>query len=228
VTLLTARRGVLVHHADSLELDYPKDVDLLLADPPYGKVYQSNHAGPGETIDGDADQVKVDAILRRAWASLRPHRHAYVFGPPRDLGEHAMAELVWDKKYMAGGGLDGAWGTAHEPIWFYAHRYKSEPRAAELTARLRQGSVIREAAIRGSAKRNHPNAKPVRLWQRLIESSSLVGDFVVDPFTGGGSSAVACLMGSRQGIFAENDAKYAHRAAEWVDRVADALDGAGL
>lgn len=217
-----------MYHADAFEVEYPKDIDLLITDPPYGKVYQSNHRGPGETIEGDADQEKVDLILGRVWRNLRPHRQAYVFGPPRELGEHAMAELIWDKKYMTGGGLGGPWGAAHESIWFYAHRYKSEPRAGELTARLRQGSVIREAAIRGSANRNHPNAKPVRLWQRLIESSSLVGDLAVDPFAGGGSSGVACLLTSRRGILVENDAKYADRAAEWVSRTADALDGAGL
>lgn len=220
-TILFSDANVQVWHGDAeLALDLlPFDIDLLLADPPFGPKYQSNWGSGGEAIVGDADQDKINRILSGCWKKIRPHRHAYIFGPPRDL-HAARSQLIWDRVYMSGGDLSDCWGSAHVPIWFYRHNYPSRPRDGELAARLRRGTVIREPGPRGSVRTQHPNHKPVRLWQRLIESSSLVGDLVVDPSCGGGSSAVASIISGRRYIGIEIDLTYATRAAEWAARTA--------
>lgn len=214
---LYSRDGIEIWHGDADGFDWPADIDLLLTDPPYGKVVVSNRTDRGEAIDGDVDQDKIDRIVQDVWRRMRNHRHGYIFGPRRPI-EATYAELIWDKVYMASGDLSAAWGTSHENIGFYAHRYKSEPTAGALSARLRQGSVLRVAGGRGSTKRYHPNDKPVRLMQQLMESSSNVGDLVVDPFCGGGSSAVAALLLGRRYVGVELDLKFAKRAA---DRLAE-------
>ena len=59
-----------------------------------------------------------------------------------------------------------------------------------------------------SEKRYHPTQKPQELLTRLILASSNEGDLVLDPFMGGGSTAVACKTNHRYFIGFENDEKY--------------------
>lgn len=217
---LYAKHGIELWCGDAEDFDWPVDLDLLVTDPPYGKKYRSNQGTQQEEISGDTDQAKIDRILRAVWSRIRPTRHAYIFGPQRTLASNdgtKTAELIWDKFYTVPGANDVAWGTSHERIGFYAHRYKSQPEAGKLVARLRQGTVLRAAPPRGSVKRWHPNEKPVRLVQQLIESSSVVGDLVVDPFAGAGSVPLACRLLGRRCIAIELDLKYAERAAERLD-----------
>lgn len=55
---------------------------------------------------------------------------------------------------------------------------------------------------------NHPCAKPVPLYEYLIQSYSDVGDLVLDPTFGSGNSAIAALNTGRNYIGIEKDEKY--------------------
>jgi DNA modification methylase len=57
-------------------------------------------------------------------------------------------------------------------------------------------------------KRIHPTQKPLPLIKRLIEASSNVGDLVVDPFAGSGSTAIASILLNRNFITMELDENY--------------------
>lgn len=57
-------------------------------------------------------------------------------------------------------------------------------------------------------KRIHPTQKPVELIERLILASSDEGDVVLDPFSGSGSTAIACLNNNRKYICTEIDTEY--------------------
>ena len=59
-----------------------------------------------------------------------------------------------------------------------------------------------------SEKRFHPTQKPQKLIERLILASSNEGDLVLDPFMGGGSTAVACVSTKRKYIGFEIDPEY--------------------
>lgn len=209
-----------VWQGDAQAMRWPADIDLLLTDPPYGKPYRSSRGSAQETIDGDADQAAIDRILEATWRRIRPHRHAYVFGPERPaLG--SMHLLTWDKDYMAGGDTEQVWGSSTEPIGFYVHRYSSEP--ITLPTRLRRRSVVKATPPRGKRRRAHPNYKPVALLRQLIEASTVQGDLVVDPFCGSGSTGVAALLLGRRFLGVEIDPVYARRAVEAVreaDRIA--------
>lgn len=62
-------------------------------------------------------------------------------------------------------------------------------------------------------KRIHPTQKPLTLIERLIRASSNVGDVILDPFMGSGTTAVAATALGRNWIGFENDEKY-YQAAE--------------
>jgi site-specific DNA-methyltransferase (adenine-specific) len=65
----------------------------------------------------------------------------------------------------------------------------------------------------------HPTEKPVNLFKYLVEVSSNVGDLVLDPCIGSGTTAVACLEKSRNFIGFELNKKYytycKNRIHEW-------------
>ncbi len=54
----------------------------------------------------------------------------------------------------------------------------------------------------------HPAPFPVELPKRCIKLFSFVGDTVLDPFLGSGSTLVACVLTNRKGIGVEIDKKY--------------------
>ena len=56
--------------------------------------------------------------------------------------------------------------------------------------------------------KNHPTEKPVSLMEYYITNSSNVGDTVLDPFMGSGSTGVACLNTNRNFIGMELDKNY--------------------
>jgi len=59
---------------------------------------------------------------------------------------------------------------------------------------------------------NHPTPKPKQFIGRLIEAFSKEGDLVLDPFTGSGSSLLACKLVGRRFIGFEIEPKYCELA----------------
>lgn len=57
-------------------------------------------------------------------------------------------------------------------------------------------------------QKQHPTQKPVGLISRLIRLSSKVGDVVLDPFIGSGTTAIAALRLERKYIGIENNERF--------------------
>jgi site-specific DNA-methyltransferase (adenine-specific) len=70
----------------------------------------------------------------------------------------------------------------------------------------------------------HPTQKPVRLLEKMVLNSSLIGDTVLDPFTGSGSTLIACQKRDRNFYGIEMSPGYVQavlqRRAEYTGRVA--------
>jgi site-specific DNA-methyltransferase (adenine-specific) len=64
----------------------------------------------------------------------------------------------------------------------------------------------------------HPTQKPVRLLERLLALVSKEGDVVLDPFSGSGSTAIACINTGRRFIGMEIDGEYYDGGSERVQR----------
>lgn len=54
----------------------------------------------------------------------------------------------------------------------------------------------------------HPTTKPVNLWLKFIEPSSRRGDIVIDPFSGSGTTMIACEMSGRKARVCDLDEKF--------------------
>ena len=73
--------------------------------------------------------------------------------------------------------------------------------------------------IRHSSRRDeHPCQLPVHLLERIVLMSSDIGDVVLDPFLGTGTTAIAAKTLQRNYIGIEKDSLYAAIAKEKIDR----------
>ena len=68
--------------------------------------------------------------------------------------------------------------------------------------------------IRGESTRRHPAPYPLELVDRLIRMFSFVGDIVLDPFSGTGTTNVAAALAGRSSIGVEIDPAYLDMAHE--------------
>lgn len=116
-----------------------------------------------------------------------------------DLSRHGFrrsAILVWQKDGPGMGNLD-SWGMGHEFIIFLkkGNRPRSTPRRSGVfeISQVRPQDLI------------HPHEKPLALLDLLIRHSTDPGDFIVDPFSGSGSTVRAARAADRSAVGIELD-----------------------
>lgn len=81
--------------------------------------------------------------------------------------------------------------------------------------------------LKEEGRKAHPTQKPEALLYRVVLSSSLPGDVVLDPFFGTGTTGVVSKKLGRRFIGIERDPAYAAAAARRLESVS-AIDGAAL
>jgi DNA modification methylase len=219
--------GVTVYHGDCQDVlpTLPRgSVDLIVTDPPYGKRWQSGRRQTRlDLIANDDGTLDIVDLIGEALLVLRDQRHLYVFGPA-DLSRLPLGstvELIWDKGILGPGDLTLPWGPAHEPITFGVYVPRASNRASgsgRLAARLRRGSVIRVNRLNSGeledGRDQHATPKPVELLRQLIESSSILGETVLDPFAGAGPVLEAAALEGRRVIGIELDERNCERIAK--------------
>ncbi len=213
--------GITIYHGDCREiLPSLEPVDLILTDPPYGVKFESGHREMAfGGIVGDHNTEAAIGGLQIALPLLKRGRHVYVFGR-YDLSLLPLSEpveLIWDKGNKNSGDLSNPWGNQHEYIQFCVYNISKANRtdgAGRLSARMRKGSVLRHLRPNGSAVNRHPTEKPVTLLRELIESSSCIGETVLDPFMGSGSTLEASRREGRRAIGIEIEERYCEIAVK--------------
>lgn len=216
--------GLILYHGDCRDLD--ADCDLIVTDPPYGQEFKSGKSDLWGPIRGDNDIAGTMERLAHALKSLRRGRHVYIFGgllPLSDLPLCGFTEIIWDKGTIGMGDLSVPWGPQHEKIAFATYELSKANRDkgyGNLSARLRKGSVIRNVRPISGRVQHHPTEKPVDLLRQLIESSSVMGETVYDPFAGSGSTLVAAVLEGRKGIGCEIEERYCEAAAKRFEQEA--------
>lgn len=203
----------------------PRDsVDLIVTDPPYGVNWRSNRGQNFEQMANDEGGLNIEEVLRESLRVLHYHRHLYVFGLRTfgDLPVGGNTEIMWDKGIVGAGDLSKPWAPQHEMILFGVSASKAGQKWGDgnLAARLRRGSVLRCDRKNATAVTKHPTEKPIPILCQMIESSSMLGETVLDPFAGSGSTLVAALIEGRKAIGIEIDPRYADVAAERIEEAA--------
>lgn len=201
--------GWVLYHGDCLAiLPLLPKVDAVVTDPPYGYNYESSHAAPTTTaewmkkpIAGDADTSARDSVL--AWAVGIPWA---CFGSIKRPGPNGTrATLVWDKGPASGmGDLRIPWKMSWELVFIGGFGWSG----------FRDEGVLKghRVVTRASMGRVHPNEKPVSLLSHIVGKTP-ANSVVLDPFTGSGTTGVACIKTGRKFIGIEIDEKYCEVAA---------------
>ena len=215
--------GITIYHGDCREilgLLPAHSVDLVVSDPPYGMSWRSNQRRVAmPVIVGDDGSLDVADAVRQMLRVVREGRHLYLFGS-YDLSSLPVScpvELIWDKGQMSGGDVSQPWGRSDERIMFCVSQIRQPKRTRggeTLSARLRKGSVVRCQRLNSVQVNRHPTEKPVSILRQLIESSSVMGETVCDPFAGVGSTLVAAALEGRKAIGIEIEESYCEIAAK--------------
>ncbi|MBM3487988.1 MAG: site-specific DNA-methyltransferase [Alphaproteobacteria bacterium] len=146
----------------------------------------------------------------------------------QDLGFWVLNDIVWRKSNPMPNFRGKRFTNAHETlIWCakdkdrkrYTFNYDAM-KAFNDDVQMRSDWLIPLCTgperLRRDGRKAHPTQKPEALLYRVLLASSAVGDLVLDPFFGSGTTgAVARRMG-RDWIGIERDADYAALAAERI------------
>ncbi len=77
--------------------------------------------------------------------------------------------------------------------------------------------------VTGASTRHHPAPYPIELAERLIRMFSFVGDTVLDPFLGTGTTSIAAAKSGRNSIGFEIDEHYFDLAQKRVSNETSSL-----
>lgn len=174
--------------------------------------------------------VNVANLGRKPYIPLTSHVNLIM----HDIGFMHRGEVIWDKSASAGSSC--AWGSfqsasnpclrdIHEYLLMFSKGDYKLPRTKAERADGRIDTIGKEEFIQQtksiwsfateSAKRvNHPAPFPVELPKRCIEMFTFVGDVVLDPFLGSGTTAVAAKMTGRRYVGCDLSAEYCAIAEE--------------
>lgn len=131
---------------------------------------------PKTTDDCDMYVFTYVSTLRAWWAHLED-----TLGPRH--GFRFKGLLVWRKDRPGNGDMGMPWGQSAEYIMYLQKGRR--PKTGN-----RRNNVMEYDAVRQD-RLIHPHEKPQPLLEELLKASTVEGDFVVDPFGGSGSLAVA-------------------------------------
>lgn len=202
-------------------------IDLVLTDPPYAVDYAAKNRAlqtigrsnrlttdiHGDTL-GTEETAKTiwEPAFANAYDASRNGAVIYCFAPQggdqmmmmmmmlRAKWNDRLHQLIWRKNTptFSMGRLD--YSYQHEPI-LYSWRGTNHGFYGE-GAR----SVI--DCDRPSASKLHPTMKPVKLFEILVSNSSRPGEIVYEPFSGSGTTLIACERLGRRCRAVEIDAGY--------------------
>jgi site-specific DNA-methyltransferase (adenine-specific) len=186
-----------------------------------------------DAVPLDAHLVALEVRLREIHRVLAPDGSLYVHVDWRTVhhvrllldhvfgGERFLNEIVWAYDY--GGRARDRWPRKHDSILWYAkgESWVFDRDAIDRIPYLSPGLVGPEKAARGKLptdvwwmtivppgsreRTGYPTQKPIRLLQRIVAASSRVGDLVVDPYAGSGTTGVAAKQLGRRWLLADSN-----------------------
>jgi DNA modification methylase len=160
--------------------------------------------------------------------------HASIQEHCRKIGFDNLAPIIWHKianaQLEADGSGGGFLGKPYEPnavikndVEYILFQRKGDG-YRNPTPAMRALSVISKRehrewfqqiwTINGASTNDHPAPYPVELAERLVRMFSFVGDVVLDPFTGSGTTNLAAAKWGRNSIGIEVEASYCEGAIE--------------
>lgn len=209
-----------------------KSVDLIISDPPYYKIVKDEWDHQWDSLEEWVEWHKN--WLEESKRILKDTGSFYYYGGISNispikllLDEYFTFKnwITWHKKRGYGSQRD--WLFTREELLFYVktdnYKFKamysdkpgtsnaSKKRFKETGRGLRLSNVwndILEMGWNNTGKARMSAEKPVKIGQRIIESSTEEGDVVYIPFAGSGSEIEAAIHSNRKYIASEISNEY--------------------
>lgn len=186
--------------------------DMVLTDPPYGVEYEgkTEHALKVTNDGAKGLPALLDGAFGLAIKNTKPGAVWYVAAPARPL--HIVfadwlhkagvwrQTITWVKDSMVLGHSD--YHYQHEPIfygWTPGAKHKEPPDRTQTTV---------WNIPRPKASREHPTMKPVELFARAVGNSAEIGWIIYEPFSGSGTTIIACEQLGRKCYAIEIEPRY--------------------
>lgn len=218
-------------------------VGLAFTSPPYnvGKAYDQDL-----TLDQYLGLIK--RVAREVYRVLRPGGryvvnianlgrkpylplHALFYPLHQQVGFLTLGEIIWQK----GRGLNrscawGSWRSARAPCLREMHEYllvfgkqsfaRPDRGISQITAEefLQATLSVWEMAPESATRVGHPAPFPLPLAKRVISLYSYLGDVVLDPFMGSGTTCVAAYQLGRQYVGYDLVTEYCELARQRLRR----------
>jgi len=147
--------------------------------------------------------------------------YADIISIAKKIGWKYHSTIVWNEQNISRRTAWGSWLSATAPYVIapvemiailYKKRWKkiSGSRKSDITKKEFMDWTNGVWTFMGESKTRvgHPAPFPVELPRRCIKLFTFVGDTILDPFLGSGSTLIACVITNRKGIGIEIDKNY--------------------
>lgn len=225
-------------HGDTMEIlnSLDKKVDVIFADPPYflSKGFTMYAKGRVKCFDkGDWDKVRPLSeindfnmkwlsecrnILKETgtiWVSGTYHNIYSVANCMVELGYKILNIIVWNKPDAPLTLSDSHFNfSAEYIIWARKSKNKKHFYNIDLTTAINGGKRMSDVwnipttGLWEKSCGKHPTQKPLRLLYRIILSSTLEGDTILDPFAGSCTTGIAANLLGRKFIGIDQDISF--------------------
>jgi len=193
--------------------------DLLIADPPY-KVLSDEW----DTFKNKDEFIQfTERWLKRVMPKIKDTGRAYIFFSQWyefDLyevlrnndffGMNFGQKLIWYYRNNNQPSNRKEYRYCYEPIFYLYGKNAGELNFTADTYGDDQMNVWEEAMPQSNFKegKNHPAQKPLEIYRKIIKTGSKMGDAVLDPFAGSGTTGCVCKELNREVVMIEKDLDY--------------------
>ncbi|MCC7353853.1 MAG: site-specific DNA-methyltransferase [Anaerolineae bacterium] len=233
---------IYCHTSENMGQIPDSSVALAFTSPPYnvGKEYDDDCSLPEylnliQNVGKEVYRVLLPGgryVINIANLGRKPYipLHRYFYEIHGEIGFLPMGEIIWQKGEGANNNCAwGSWKSAKSPRLRDIHEYLlvfskggfsrpdkgiSDISGDEFMAATL--SVWRQIAPESARKVGHPAPFPVELAERVIKLYSYVGDVVLDPFVGSGTTCVAAVKWERHYVGYDVSAEYCALAEQRI------------
>lgn len=205
--------------ADCMEIlpTLPK-VDAVITDPPYGvglkgkaNKWRAETSGGYISFDDFPENV-LSNVIPRFEAALSISKRAVLTPGSRMAHSYPAPDAIGGIYNRCGAG-SGKWGfECVAPVYYYG----PDPYLSSGKGRRPNGW---EQPVNDYAERSdHPCPKPIKLMVWLVERGSIIGETILDPFMGSGTTGIAAIQLGRKFIGIEREPKYFDIACRRIEQ----------
>ncbi|RIK25704.1 MAG: site-specific DNA-methyltransferase [Anaerolineae bacterium] len=202
-------------------------IDLIVTSPPYNVDIQYN---------SHKDDLTYSELDKNKGGQQSVGADMTVIA--KQIGFQYHATIIWNEGNISRRTAWGSWMSASAPfviapveviIVLYKSRWKKNSGSKESDVTkvefLEWTNGVWTFNGESGKKIGHPAPFPLELPRRCIKMFSYVGDTVLDPFSGSGSTVIAAAQNKRKGIGIEIDETYCELAGKRVVNLTSAAPG---